>query len=240
MKRTILFLALALLLAIFIQPNLASDINRKERSPKNADENMIITNENVSLGTCKSKAIICIDAGNGGADAGFQVDDKKTEKDINLDLAKKIGEYLSKMGYHIVYTRTDDNINAYESEDDSAKERIAIAKNQKSDYLISLQLNSDEDTLTKGYSIFTQQNDKMIHLGNQIDKNLELINYSQFKGLDSDHYSNFTILSDTDLTTVMIELGYITNSEDYNKLTDDSFQNKIALAIAEAFLDTIN
>ena len=39
---------------------------------------------------------------------------------------------------------------------------------------------------------------------------------------------------------ILIELGYLSNSEDYTKLTDETFQQKIANAITESFLDQIN
>ena len=58
--------------------------------------------------------------------------------------------------------------------------------------------------------------------------------------MDSDHYANFPILQDRDLPSVLLELGYLTNADDLTNLTDESFQNKIAYAIAEAFVETIN
>ncbi|WP_374044124.1 N-acetylmuramoyl-L-alanine amidase [uncultured Holdemanella sp.] len=39
---------------------------------------------------------------------------------------------------------------------------------------------------------------------------------------------------------MLLELGYLSNTEDYTKLTNESFQEKIADAIAESFLDKIN
>ncbi len=239
MKRTIFYLCMAIFVALIIQPNLNTQDPVDKRVPSNSQESAK-TNENANIQQAKSKATICIDAGNGGDDLGYSIDGYIPEKDINLQISLQLGSILKQMGYNVVYTRTDDNVTAYANEDDSHKERLSIAKNLKADYLISIQLNSDEDPLNLGYSIFTQQNDTMIQLANQIDTNLEAINYSQFKGLDSDHYSNFAILNDPEMTTIMIELGYITNADDYAKLTDESFQSKIAKAIADAFLTEIN
>ena len=60
------------------------------------------------------------------------------------------------------------------------------------------------------------------------------------EGIDSDHYENFPILYDSQIPSILLELGYLSNSEDYTKLTDETFQQKIANAITESFLDQIN
>ena len=52
------------------------------------------------------------------------------------------------------------------------------------------------------------------------------INLSQFEGIDSDHYENFPILYDSQIPSILLELGYLSNSEDYTKLTDETFQQK--------------
>ena len=94
--------------------------------------------------------------------------------------------------------------------------------------------------LEKGYTIFTQPNDSLIDLSNEIAQNLMQINYSEFKGLDSDHYGNFPILADSDLSTIFIEFGYVSNPSDYSQMSDIEYQKKIASAIAKAFLNKIN
>ena len=154
-------------------------------------------------------------------------------KDLNLIIAKKIGDSLASVGYNVVYTRSDDSSL-------STEDRITSINSQKAKYLISIQMNSSSDSLSKGYSIFTQPNDNMIHLAKKLAQTMNSINLSQFEGIDSDHYENFPILYDSQIPSILLELGYLSNSEDYTKLTDETFQQKIANAITESFLDQIN
>ena len=63
---------------------------------------------------------------------------------------------------------------------------------------------------------------------------------TQFEGIDSDHYENFPILYDSQIPAILLELGYLSNSDDYTKLVDETFQQKIADAITESFLAKIN
>ena len=129
---------------------------------------------------------------------------------------------------------------SYKNEEENANYRINISKDQKADYLLRIELNSNSDPLEKGYTIFTQPNDSLIDLSNEIAQNLMQINYSEFKGLDSDHYGNFPILADSDLSTIFIEFGYVSNPSDYSQMSDIEYQKKIASAIAKAFLNKIN
>lgn len=236
MRRAILFLIFALFLAMVIQPNLNKQI--KETStidvPVQADsQTTVITNNTVSNKQSKSKAVICIDASHGGDDAGYTNDGYASEKDLNLAIAKKIGDALENVGYNVVYTRSDDSTL-------NTEDRITSLNAHKADYLISIQMNSSSDSLSKGYSIFTQPNEKMIQLAKELASTMNSINLSQFEGIDSDHYENFPILYDSQIPSILLELGYLSNTEDYTKLTNESFQEKIADAIAESFLDKIN
>lgn len=234
MRRAILFLIFALFLALVIQPNLNKQIKETSKIavPKQTDST-VITNDTVSNSRCKSGAIICIDASHGGSDSGYTSDGHTSEKDLNLTIAKKIGDSLSKVGYHVVYTRSDDSTL-------STQDRITSVNAQKADYLISIQMNSSSNSLSKGYSIFTQPKDKMIRLAKNLADTMSAINLSQFEGIDSDHYENFPILYDSQIPSVLLELGYLSNSDDYIKLSDDTIQQKIADAITKSFLDIIN
>ena len=234
MRRAILFLIFAMFLAMVIQPNLNKQIKEKsEIEIPEQTESTIITNDTVSNSRCKSKSIICIDASHGGSDSGYTSDGHTSEKDLNLIIAKKIGDSLSSVGYNVVYTRSDDSTL-------STEDRVTSINSQKANYLISIQMNSSSDSLSKGYSIFTQPNDKMIQLAKNLSNTMNAINLSQFEGIDSDHYENFPILYDSQIPSILLELGYLSNSDDYSKLVDETFQQKIADAITESFLAKIN
>ena len=236
MRRAILFLIFALFLAMVIQPNLNKQIKETSKIdvPEQAEsKTTLITNDTVSNKCSKSKAIICIDASRGGSDAGYTSEGHTSEKELNLAIAQKIGDTLESAGYKVVYTRSDDS--SLTTED-----RITALNAQKADYLISIQMNSSSDSLSKGYSIFTQPNEKMIQLAKELASTMSSINLSQFEGIDSDHYENFPILYDSQIPSILLELGYLSNSDDYSKLIDETFQQKIADAIAQSFLDKIN
>lgn len=76
-------------------------------------------------------------------------------------------------------------------------------------------------------------------LADEIGKELVTINVSTFTGVDTDHYSNFSILADPEVKTLLIDLGYLSNVEDYDRLQDPAYQEKIGQAITNAFNQAI-
>lgn len=239
MKRALWFLMAALIMALIVQPNLHTVSQPVIRTPVNTTTSAK-TNDTIDIGISESKAVICLDAGGGGIDYGYTAQNQIPEKDINLQIVSKIGEYLSQAEYNVVYTRTDDSTIVSANEIDSSKQRIQLAKDQNAQYLISIHMSDDVDTTIQGYSLFTHPKEELIDLCNGINEKLMSINYSRFNGLDSDHYENFPILMDQSIPTIMIELGYLTNAEDYSNLTNEEYQDRIARSIAEAILAQIN
>lgn len=98
--------------------------------------------------TAKStKKIIVIDAGHGGKDPGCIGRAKTREKDIVLQVAKKLRDNL-KSNYQIYLTRDKDiflNLNT----------RAGIAEKQHADLFVSLHANANPSRKTKGFSVYT-------------------------------------------------------------------------------------
>ena len=239
MKKAIIYVIIAIFLALVVQPSIVVEIAESKRVPTNT-ETTVATNDTVDLKTSKSNATICINPAFGGYNTGYSEKGKMPAKDITLELALEIGKKLELSGYNVVYTRDSDNILTFNNVQEDALNRINLAKDQKADYLFTIELNSDTDSLAKGYTIFTQPNPGLIELANNIAQQFDQINYSEFKGLDSDHYGNFPILDDSDLPSLFVEFGYITNPSDYSQITNKEYQEKLASAIAKAFLEEID
>ncbi len=234
MRKALVYLCIALFLAIVVQPNISVILQKGNADVPDNTTTTPTTNDSVDISNCESHAVICIDAALGGDVSGYETDDGVTEKEINLSLAKAIGSKLNSAGYEVVYTREDNDTTL------SNSERLEIAKKQKAEYLLCVSVNSDSDSFTQGYSLFTQEDDEMIELSQDISNQLDMINFSTYQGLDSDHYENFPILGNKKIPSILLELGYLSNSSDASQLTDTAYQLRIASAIAKAFVNVIN
>lgn len=239
MKRAISFFLLALFVLFIIQPNLDAKTQTAQiRTPEMTDS--VLTNDDISRKTSKLQATIVIDPDKGGMDAGYDPVGHLAEKDVAMQLAINIGGALESAGYHVEYTRWYDNVETFNTRTESDQNRLDIAKSMNPQYLISIRFNTG-DSLSKGFSVFTQpDNEQLDTLANEIATQIQATNFSVFEGLDTDHYANFTLLSDLALPSIMLQMGYLTNSEDYAKISDSQFQKRIGEAIAQAFLNTVD
>ena len=100
----------------------------------------------------EKNVVILIDPGHGGKDTGAIGPRGTMEKDITLELAKRIGWHLrNKFGHHVEYTRINDK---YLSLDD----RINIAKGFTPDILVSIHANASKNSEVSGYQTFYLNN----------------------------------------------------------------------------------
>jgi N-acetylmuramoyl-L-alanine amidase len=91
---------------------------------------------------------IVIDAGHGGHDTGTIGPNGLLEKDVVLDVAKRLGRLLeSRLGAEVIYTRRDDTFIPLET-------RTAIANRERADLFISIHANSSRDSDARGVETY--------------------------------------------------------------------------------------
>jgi N-acetylmuramoyl-L-alanine amidase len=91
---------------------------------------------------------IVIDAGHGGHDTGTIGPNGLCEKDVVLDVAKRLGRLLeTRLGAEVIYTRQDDTFIPLET-------RTAIANRERADLFISIHANSSRDSDARGVETY--------------------------------------------------------------------------------------
>jgi N-acetylmuramoyl-L-alanine amidase len=91
---------------------------------------------------------IVIDAGHGGHDTGTIGPNGLCEKDVVLDVAKRLGRLLeTRLGAEVIYTRKDDTFIPLET-------RTAIANRERADLFISIHANSSSDSDARGVETY--------------------------------------------------------------------------------------
>lgn len=239
MKRAVVYLVLAIFVLLVIQPNLnAGTEPAPVRTPGTTDS--VLTNDDVTKQVSQSGALIVIDPAKGGTNAGYDPEGKIAEKDIAMQVAVNIGDALKSAGYQVEYTRWYDDTPTYNTDSEEQQARMETAKSKNPQYILSITFNTG-DSLKKGFSVFTQPNSEQLDsLASAIAQEIKVLNYSDFDGIDMDHYANFPLLADPSFPGIMLQLGYLSNSEDYAKISDSQFQDRIGDAVARAFLNTVN
>jgi N-acetylmuramoyl-L-alanine amidase len=91
---------------------------------------------------------IAIDPGHGGADAGVHPSGGAEEKQITLQVARRLRTLIEmKLGVRVIMTRDDDTLV-------SLDDRAAAANNSKADLFLSLHLNASPVTSVAGAEVF--------------------------------------------------------------------------------------
>ena len=187
---------------------------------------VIIINKNDDI-------VVCIDAGHGGTDSGA-INNNRYEKDDTLKIAKLIEEYLNNEGIKTVMTRTNDTYV-------SLRERCKIANKKRADLFISIHRNSAEQG--NGVEIWTNSKKKQddLELSNMILENLQSVGIQTNRGVKigsiEGENTNYYVLNNTNMTSCLVELGFITDSVD-NNLFDENIED-YAKAIAEGIIEQI-
>lgn len=176
---------------------------------------------------------IYIDPGHGGRDSGA-VYKNIYEKDINLEISKKLEKELTSHGATVYMTRYDDtDLSIGESNkkrSDLANRAYKINKT-KPDIYISIHQNYIKSSKWKGLQIFYDDiNPKNKLIAEFLTNSLKdkLINIRKPKNNNS-YYMYHRI----QYKGVLIETGFLSNYEDRNNLLNDKYQEKLAKYIAE-------
>jgi N-acetylmuramoyl-L-alanine amidase len=130
----------------------APDMDIREAQPTATGDRSLIRALGLKIGK------IVIDPGHGGHDTGTIGPNGLCEKDLVLDVAKRLGKQLERLGAEVVYTRSDDTFIPLET-------RTAIANQQQADLFISIHANSSHDPDARGvetyYLNFTSSHDAL-------------------------------------------------------------------------------
>ncbi len=177
-----------------------------------------------------SKFIVCINAARGGSDSGNIGPTGLKEKDVNLDVALKLGKLLEKENVQVIYTRTGDSVTWNSSNE--IQERVNIANNAKSDLLVTISCNSYTSEATNGIETFySKGNDKGKQLAEFIQTQLISKTAALDRGAKEGDYNSLKL---SNAPGAMATLGFITNKNEESKLKTSEYKDKLALAFAEA------
>ena len=182
------------------------------------------------------RPVVVLDAGHGGLDPGKVGVNGALEKDINLQIAKKVEEYLEKQGVQVVMTREDDQTEASKRKD--MEKRVALINEVKPIIAVSVHQNSYTDPSIKGAQVFyytdSKKGESAASLMQEELRKVDVENTRQIK-----ENNNYYMLKNAKTPIIIVECGFLSNVEEAEKLIDEEYQDKMAEAIAKGILGWI-
>lgn len=191
------------------------------------DKDDIITPPIIAKKYKGSKIIVILDAGHGGEDIGA-TRAGIYEKDINLDVTKRVSEILCEKGINVKMVRCEDT-------NPSLQDRVTFSENNNGNIFVSIHTNSSVKDTVSGLETHYYQ-DFSYDLANIVHRNLCKKINSTDRGLFK---SRFYVINHTKVPAILVEIGYISNSNERNELLTEKRKQATAEAIANGILEFI-
>lgn len=184
----------------------------------------------------EKKWTVVIDAGHGGNDPGKIGVDDSLEKDLNLIIAKKVQKLLEQQDVKVVMTRETD-AGLYEEQTSNKKvqdmkNRCTLINDTQPDCVVSIHQNSYHEESIHGAQVFyykhSAQGEQFAAIMQKALLSIDKENRRQPKADDT-----YYLLKKTEVPTVIVECGFLSNPEEAEKLVTEEYQQQIAEAIVK-------
>lgn len=192
---------------------------------------------------------VILDPGHGGEDRGASSSDGRlVEKELSLDLAKRVGRRLARDGVNVEYTRSEDTF--VELSDRTKSTGAASA-------FVSIHANSAGNASARGRETFVMPlagaestdggstigtaarpgnaNDEgNARLGFAVHSRLPDAGGAHDRGL---RHARFMVLRNAECPATLVEVGFLSNGAEEKELLSRKFRNELAKAISRGILD---
>ena len=157
-----------------------------------------------------------------------------TEYELNLQVAFKLQTELEARGYTVVMVRTEHDVNL------SNSERAMVANEAGADAFIRIHANGSENADVNGAMTICQTKDN-VYNGDLYEKSKALSTYVldcmvETTGCKKQYVWETDTMSGVNWAQVpvtIVEMGYMSNAEEDEKMATEEYQEKIAKGIAD-------
>lgn len=174
---------------------------------------------------------IVIDPGHGGLNLGAHMSNPFCEeKRFTLLTARLVGKYLTQLGYRVVMTRASDTFV-------SLPHRVEVANHSHGDLFVSIHFNSSRNPIPQGIEVFfsdtkeePQRAEQSRKLASSVLSRVIRRTKAVSRGVKK---ADFYVTRETQMPSVLVEGGFISNAQERSFLKDPRYIEKIARGIVE-------
>lgn len=191
--------------------------------------------------------VIVIDAGHGGFDPGAIGRLDKNEDKINLEISLRLRRLIEQSGGIVILTREDDNgLNTEKSttirqkKNEDLRNRRILINESDPDVFITIHMNSFPQSRYYGAQTFYKS-------GCEKSKSLAIIVQEELRNvLDKDNKrkpqsrNTVYLINRAETVSILVEAGFLSNSNEEKLLNDPIYQEKVAWAINSGLIKYFN
>ncbi|MGM9954533.1 MAG: N-acetylmuramoyl-L-alanine amidase CwlD [Peribacillus sp.] len=180
--------------------------------------------------------VIILDAGHGGMDGGANVQDVM-EKEIALSVTLKVRDYLQEQGALVMLTRekdvdlaTEDTQGIRKRKQEDLRNRVEMINDSEADLFLTIHLNAFPSASSKGAQTFYT---------NRFEENKQVAKFIQTEIIrnlenttrDAKTINHVYLMNYAKKPGALVEIGFLSNTEERERLMSDKYQEKIASSI---------
>lgn len=190
---------------------------------------------------------IVLDAGHGGEDGGCE-GNGLVEKDLNLDITLRLYSLLRKQNVNVILTRETDEL-LYDKNSDyegkkkyqDVRRRLEIAKEQENPVLVSIHMNYFAQTQYSGLQVWYSKTDARSRiLANLVQSNVKYNLQPNNKRNIKEATSSIFLLDNATFPAILIECGFLSNTDEARALSDENYRQKLAEIIFNSIMTYIS
>lgn len=195
--------------------------------------------------------LVVLDPGHGGRDTGGRSESGLLEKDLVLDISRRVRAHLADNGFQVRMTRNTDTYLPL-------PERTERARNWTADLFVSIHLNTASNPDAQGAESFvltaegrnsTQDTGArpadLRHQGNEHNAANVVLGYAvQRRLLESTgnadrglRRARFAVLRDAPCPAVLVECAFLSHHKEEQRLREIAYRERIAKGIAQGIMD---
>ncbi|SDI07812.1 N-acetylmuramoyl-L-alanine amidase [Alteribacillus persepolensis] len=197
-----------------------------------------MTNWHVPL----SGKVIILDPGHGGVDGGSSSKDGVLEKEVALEVALMLREYLQEAGALVFMTREGDydlareDLKGYSNRKrEDLNKRAEIVNESGGDMFVSIHLNAVPSSRWNGAQTFYHPRVPDNHMLAYFIQD-EMMNNLENSSRTIKSIEELFILRRAHIPGVLVEAGFLSNPSDASYLKTEEYQNKVAVSIYRGIL----
>lgn len=191
---------------------------------------------------------IILDAGHGGFDGGAVASDGTVEKNINLAITLKIADMLRFAGFDVILTRDADT----GTEDDEGQpiasrkksdlhNRLTLMQENEDAIFISIHLNKFTTSAAFGAQVFySPKFDEARQLGVCVQKSVVGLLQPENNRVVKQGNKNTFLLKNAPIPSVIVECGFLSNSQELERLKTEEYQSQMAFAVTDGIISFLN
>lgn len=186
--------------------------------------------------------VIVLDPGHGGVDGGADYGEVK-EKSIVLNTTLFLKDYLLAAGAEVHLTRDQDydlapkDMKGYSKRKAyDIRRRVNFIQDKNADLFISLHLNSMTNEEWKGGQTFYYPGEDNEILAKAIQERIRETTSTNRSAFST---SNIYILKRAETTGALVELGFLSNASERERLLTEDYQRELAFSVYQGIIEYV-